>query len=113
MTRARLAAAVADGTDWLDAAIAQLNLSRSALESLSTANPVLVARVMGVSRPGPKVREPWRIRTRRLRFPHSVITHSGSTASRLRSCVAGVVPASSDTAGGSLRLETSIVGVCS
>ena len=57
VTRARLAATVAGGTDWLDAAIAQLNLSRSALESLSTANPVLVARVMGVSRPGPKVRE--------------------------------------------------------
>lgn len=57
VTRARLAATVADGTDWLDAAIAQLNLSRSALESLSTANPVLVARVMGVSRPGPRARE--------------------------------------------------------
>lgn len=57
VTRARLAVTVAGGTDWLDAATAQLNLSRSALESLSTANPVLVARVMGVSRPGPKVRE--------------------------------------------------------
>jgi hypothetical protein len=57
VTRARLAATVAGGTDWLDAAVDQLNLSRSALESLSTANPALVARVMGVSRPGPKVRE--------------------------------------------------------
>ena len=57
VTRARLAAAVAGGADWLDAATGQLNLGRSALESLSTANPVLVARVMGVPRPGPKVRE--------------------------------------------------------
>jgi Domain of unknown function (DUF4269) len=57
VTRAQLATTVAGGTDWLDAATAQLNLSRSALESLSTANPVLVARVMGVSRPGPKIRE--------------------------------------------------------
>jgi hypothetical protein len=57
VTRERLAATVAGGTDWLDAATAHLNLSRSALESLSTANPVLVARVMGVPRPGPKVRE--------------------------------------------------------
>jgi Domain of unknown function (DUF4269) len=57
VTRARLAAAVAGGADWLDAATGQLNLGRSALESLSTANPVLVARVMGVPRPGPKVRD--------------------------------------------------------
>jgi uncharacterized protein DUF4269 len=57
VTRARLAAGVAGGSDWLDAATVQLNLSRSALESLSTANPVLVARVMGVPRPGPKARE--------------------------------------------------------
>ena len=57
VTRARLAAAVAGGADWLDAATGQLNLGRSALESLSTANPTLVARVMGVPRPGPKVRE--------------------------------------------------------
>jgi hypothetical protein len=57
VTRARVAAMVAGGADWLEAATAQLNLSRSALESLSTANPVLVARVMGVSGPGPKARE--------------------------------------------------------
>ena len=55
--RARLAAAVADGKDWLDAGTQQLDLSRTALESLSTANPALVARVMGVPRPGPKLRE--------------------------------------------------------
>jgi hypothetical protein len=57
VTKARLAASVADGNDWLDAGTAQLDLSRAALESLSTANPVLVARVMGVPRPGPKLRE--------------------------------------------------------
>jgi hypothetical protein len=57
VTKARLAAAVADGRDWLDAGTGHLDLSRSALESLSTANPVLVARVMGVPRPGPKIRE--------------------------------------------------------
>jgi len=57
VARARLARSVADGDDWLDAATAQLDLSRMALESLSTANPALVARVMGVPRPGPKLRE--------------------------------------------------------
>jgi hypothetical protein len=48
---------VADGRDWLDAGTEQLDLSRSALESLSTADSALVARVMGVPRPGPKLRE--------------------------------------------------------
>ena len=57
VTKARLAATVADGRDWLDAGTEQLDLSRSALESLSTANSALVARVMGVPRPGPKLRE--------------------------------------------------------
>ncbi len=57
VARARLAEAVAGGADWLDAAQAHLNLGRSALESLSSANPNLVARVMGVPRPGPKLRE--------------------------------------------------------
>lgn len=57
VTTARLAAAVADGGDWLEAGTAQLDLSRTALESLSTANTALVARVMGVPRPGPKLRE--------------------------------------------------------
>jgi Domain of unknown function (DUF4269) len=57
VTRARLAGAVAEGHDWLDAGTQQLDLSRTALESLSTANPALVARVMGVPRPGPKLRE--------------------------------------------------------
>jgi len=57
VTTARLAATIADGGDWLDAGTTQLDLSRTALESLATANPVLVARVMGVPRPGPKLRE--------------------------------------------------------
>src|SRR6185437_7192843 len=57
VTTARLRAAVADGSDWLDAGTSQLDLSRTALESLSTANTALVARVMGVPRPGPKLRE--------------------------------------------------------
>jgi uncharacterized protein DUF4269 len=57
VTKARLAATVAEGKDWLDAGTQQFDLSRTALESLSTANPALVARVMGVSRPGPKLRE--------------------------------------------------------
>lgn len=57
VTRARLAGAVAEGQDWLDAGTQQLDLSRTALESLSTANPALVARVMGVPRPGPRLRE--------------------------------------------------------
>jgi uncharacterized protein DUF4269 len=57
VTKARLTAAVAEGKDWLDAGTQQLDLSRTALESLSTANPALVARVMGVPRPGPKLRE--------------------------------------------------------
>jgi hypothetical protein len=55
--RRRLAAAVAAGDDWLDAAGDQLDLSRMALESLANANPALVARVMGIRRPGPEIRD--------------------------------------------------------
>ncbi|HYX85045.1 MAG TPA: DUF4269 domain-containing protein [Gaiellales bacterium] len=55
--RNRLAAAVAGGDDWLDAALAQFDLSRVAIESLASANPALVARVMGIRRPGPAVRD--------------------------------------------------------
>jgi Domain of unknown function (DUF4269) len=55
--RNRLAAAVAAGDDWLDAAVEQLGLSRMALESLANANPALVSHVMGIRRPGPRVRE--------------------------------------------------------
>ena len=56
VARARLAQAVAGGADWLEAAESQLSLSRAGLESLSSANPALVARVMGVPHPGPKLR---------------------------------------------------------
>jgi len=38
-SRARLEAAVARGEDWLDAALAQTDLSRAAIEAFSTANP--------------------------------------------------------------------------
>jgi hypothetical protein len=55
--RARLAAAVAEGQDWLDAALAQTGLTRSAVESLSTANPALARRVLGVRAPGPSLRQ--------------------------------------------------------
>ena len=55
--RARLAARVAAGDDWLDAAVAQFGVSRTALESLANANPAIVARVMGIRRPGPDVRD--------------------------------------------------------
>jgi hypothetical protein len=55
--RRRLAASIAAGDDWLDAAVDQLDLSRMALESLANANPALVARVMGLRRPGPPIRE--------------------------------------------------------
>jgi hypothetical protein len=57
VARRRLAAAVASGDDWLDAAVEQFDLSRVALESLASANPALVARVMGIRRPGPQVRD--------------------------------------------------------
>ena len=57
VARARLAQAVAEGGDWLETAERQLSLSRSGLESLANANPALVARVLGVPRPGPKLRE--------------------------------------------------------
>jgi len=55
--RARLAARVAAGDDWLDAAVAQFDVSRTALESLANANPAVVARVMGIRRPGPDIRD--------------------------------------------------------
>jgi Domain of unknown function (DUF4269) len=56
VARAAVENAVAGGQDWLDAATARLDLSRTALESLSTANPALVARVMGIRGSGPPVR---------------------------------------------------------
>jgi pimeloyl-ACP methyl ester carboxylesterase len=55
--RARLAASVARGEDWLDSAIEQLGVSRVAVESLSTANPSLVRQVMGRPQPSIPLRE--------------------------------------------------------
>ncbi len=49
--RMRLAAAVGRGDDWLEAALSQFGLTRAAVESLATANPTLVRRVMGVRQP--------------------------------------------------------------
>jgi hypothetical protein len=57
VSRDRLAARVAAGEDWLDAAMQQTGLGRSALESLATANSSVARRVLGVRAPGPAVRE--------------------------------------------------------
>jgi hypothetical protein len=57
VSRDRLAARVAAGEDWLDAAITQTGLSRAALEALATANTAVARRVLGVPRPAPAVRE--------------------------------------------------------
>jgi Domain of unknown function (DUF4269) len=48
LARDRLRSRVANGQDWLDAAMEQFNLDRMAIESLSTANPGLVRQVMGI-----------------------------------------------------------------
>jgi hypothetical protein len=98
VTRARLAAGVAGGSDWLDAATVQLNLSRSALESLSTANPVLVARVMGVPRPGPKARE------------YAIALTVGIVADLLI-VAAGAARGSQDYTGIMFLIEAGILGV--
>ena len=98
VAKARLAGAVADGADWLDAATAQLDLSRSALESLSTANTALVARVMGVPRPGPKLRE-------------YAIALSVSIAADLLIVVAGAARGSQTYTGLMFMLEAAVLGV--
>ncbi len=54
---ARLAAAVARGDDWLEAALRQTGLSRTAIESLSTANPAVMRRVLGVKGPPVPLRQ--------------------------------------------------------
>ena len=59
LARNRLRGRVANGQDWLDAAMEQFDLTRAALESLSTANPSLVRQVMGIK--GPRI--PWGART--------------------------------------------------
>ncbi|HET6848049.1 MAG TPA: DUF4269 domain-containing protein [Gaiellales bacterium] len=57
VTHDRLVARVAAGEDWLDAAMEQTGLTRSALEALSTANTAVARRVLGVRRPAPSIRE--------------------------------------------------------
>jgi hypothetical protein len=57
VSRDRLAARVAGGEDWLEAAMHQTGLTRSALEALATANAAVARRVLGVRTPGPSLRE--------------------------------------------------------
>jgi hypothetical protein len=57
VTRGRLAARVARGEDWLDAAVAHTGLSRTALEALATANTAVARRVLGVRAPAPSLRD--------------------------------------------------------
>jgi hypothetical protein len=56
-SRERLAARVAAGEDWLEAAMVQTGLTRSALEALATANNAVARRVLGVRAPAPALRQ--------------------------------------------------------
>jgi hypothetical protein len=98
VARARLARAVAGGADWLDAAESQLSLSRSGLESLSHANPALVARVMGVPRPGPKLRE----------YAVAIVI---AVAADLLIVAAGAVRGSQEYTGLMFMLEAAVLGL--
>jgi hypothetical protein len=95
--RHRLAAAVAAGDDWLDAAVEQFDLSRTALESLANANPALVARVMGIRRPGPEVRE-------------YVIAVALGVAAEVLIVAAGAARGSQEYTGLMLMLEAGVLG---
>jgi hypothetical protein len=55
--RQRLAARIAAGEDWLEAAVGQTGLTRTAIESLATANSAVARRVLGVRSAGPSLRE--------------------------------------------------------
>jgi Domain of unknown function (DUF4269) len=57
VARTRLAAAVAAGGDWLDAAMTQFGLSRTAVEAFASAKPGMAEGVLGVRRPGPPLRD--------------------------------------------------------
>jgi len=57
VSRDRLAASVAAGDDWLEAAMFQTGLTRSALEALATANTAVARRVVGVRTPAPAFRQ--------------------------------------------------------
>jgi uncharacterized protein DUF4269 len=96
--RRRLAASVAAGEDWLDAAVNQLDLSRMALESLANANPALVARVMGIRRPGPSIRE------------YVLAIGLGITAEVLI-VVAGAARGSQEYTGLMLMIEAAVLGL--
>jgi hypothetical protein len=98
VARARLAQAVAGGADWLEAAETQLSLSRTGLESLSNANPALVARVMGVSRPGPKLRE-------------YAVAITVAVAADLLIVAAGAARGSQEYTGLMLMLEAGVLGL--
>jgi hypothetical protein len=56
-SRQRLAARIAAGEDWLEAAVDQTGLTRTAIESLATANSAVARRVLGVRAPAPALRE--------------------------------------------------------
>ena len=96
--RRRLAAAVAAGDDWLDAAVEQFDLSRTALESLANANPALVARVMGIRRPAPQVRD------------YVIAIALGVTAEVLI-VAAGAARGSQDYTGLMLMAEATVLGI--
>jgi hypothetical protein len=98
VARRRLAAAVAAGEDWLDAAVDQLDLSRMALESLANANPALVARVMGIRRPGPQIRE-------------YVIAVVLGAAAEVLIVAAGAARGSQEYTGLMLMIEAGVLGI--
>jgi Domain of unknown function (DUF4269) len=98
VSRARLAQAVAGGADWLAAAESQLSLSRTGLESLSNANPALVARVMGVPRPGPKLRQ-------------YAVAISVAAGADLLIVAAGAARGSQEYTGLMLMLEAGVLGL--
>lgn len=96
--RRRLAAAVAAGDDWLEAALLQFGLSRTALESLANANPSLVARVMGIRRPGPDVRD-------------YVIAVALGVAAEILIVAAGAARGSQEYTGLMLMLQAVVLGL--
>ena len=98
VARARLAQAVAGGADWLAAAESQLSLSRTGLESLSNANPALVARVMGVPRPGPRLRQ----------YAVAITVAAGAD---LLIVAAGAARGSQEYTGLMLMLESGVLGL--
>jgi hypothetical protein len=97
VTRDRLAARVAHGEDWLDAAMTQTGLSRSALEALATANTSVARRVLGVPSPAPKIRE------------YAIPLLVGFT-SQILIVLASAAGHSQDFTGAMLRLEALILG---